>query len=139
MEGRWCTSCGVKFTPRAQSPAQTYCPLTECQRMRKRVWQQAKRRSDPDYSANQSKAQADWARKNPDYWRSYRAANPEYTQGNRSSQQIRNATRRIAKSDASIDAILLQDGIYRLQPIGAEADSGKVILVRLTILGNADP
>jgi hypothetical protein len=139
MEARWCTSCGIKFTPRAQSPAQTYCPLEDCQRMRKQVWQQAKRRSDPDYSANQANAQADWARKHPDYWRSYRAANPDYTQGNRSNQQIRNATRRIAKSDASAVVIALQDGIYRLQPIGAEVNSDKVILVRLTILGKADP
>ncbi len=138
MEDRWCNACGCKFTPRAQSPKQTYCPLAECQQTRKQVWQQAKRRSDPDYSANQAKAQADWGRKHPDYWRSYRASNPDYTQGNRSNQQIRNAARRIAKSDASIDAILLQDGIYRLQLMGAKADSDKVMLVRLTILGKAD-
>ena len=35
------------------------------------------------------------------------------------NQQIRNATRRIAKSDVSFDEVLRQDGIYRLQPIGA--------------------
>jgi hypothetical protein len=139
MEDRWCNACGRKFTPRAQSPKQTYCPLAECQQTRKQVWQQAKRRSDPDYSANQSEAQADWARKHPDYWRSYRAANPGYTQGNRSNQQVRNAARRIAKSDASAGAIALQDGIYRLQLIGADANSDKVVLARLTILGKADP
>jgi hypothetical protein len=138
MEDRWCNACGCKFTPRAQSPNQTYCSLAECQQTRKQVWQQAKRRSDPDYSANQSGAQADWARKHPDYWRSYRASNPDYTQSNRSNQQIRNAARRIAKSDASTGSGTLQDGIYRLQLIGAEADSGRVILVRLSILGKAD-
>lgn len=139
MEDRWCNSCGVKFTPRAQSPGQTYCPLAECQQTRKQVWQQAKRRSDPDYSANQAKAQADWTRKNPDYWRSYRTSNPEYAQSNRVNQRGRNAARRIAKKDASTESAALQDGIYRLQLIAADSHHDKEILVRLTILGKADP
>jgi hypothetical protein len=138
MEDRWCTSCGVKFTPRAQSPTQTFCALAECQRMRKQVWQQAKRKSDPDYSANQSKAQAQWAKKHPDYWRTYRAENPSYVQDNRSNQRLRNATRRIAKNDASANAAALPDGIYRLQLIDADAESGKIVLVRLSVLRRAD-
>jgi uncharacterized Zn finger protein (UPF0148 family) len=138
MEDRWCSACGVKFTPRAQSPGQTYCPLAQCQRTRKQVWQQVKRRSDPDYSANQAKAQKDWAEKNPDYWRSYRATNPEYVQSNRVKQGSRNAARRIAKMDTSTRPGALSDGIYRLQLIGADAHPDKVVLVRLTILGKAD-
>lgn len=137
MEDRWCSACGVKFTPRPQSPAQTYCPLAGCQRTRKQVWQQAKRRSDPDYSANQAKAQTDWTRKNPDYWRSYRAKHPEYVQSNRANQRGRNAMRQIAKSDASDGAAPLQEGIYRLQLIGEGASPDKVVLVRLVILRDA--
>ena len=57
MEDRWCNACGIKFSPRAQSPHQAYCAQPDCQRERKRVWQQAKRRSDPDYTVNQSKSQ----------------------------------------------------------------------------------
>lgn len=138
MEDRWCSACGVKFTPRAQAPAQAYCSLAQCQRTRKQVWQQAKRRSDPDYSANQAKAQNDWARKNPDYWRSYREANPEYVHSNRVNQRSRNAARRIAKMDASTSRVSIPDGIYRLQLLGADAEPDKVVLVRLTILGGAD-
>lgn len=135
MEDRWCNACGVKFTPRAQSPGQTYCALPQCQRARKQVWQQAKRRSDPDYSANQAKAQSDWVKRNPDYWRSYRQANPDYALRNRSSQNLRNTARRIAKSDASIEGITLKDGLYRLQLMEPSTESEKVVLVRLTVLG----
>lgn len=73
MSERWCNACGQTFLPRPQSPRQTYCPKASCQKARKLLWQRTKRRSDQDYIANQSKANAAWARRNPDYWRRYRA------------------------------------------------------------------
>jgi hypothetical protein len=134
MEDRWCNACGLKFTPRAQSPRQTYCALEECQSIRKQVWQQAKRRSDPDYFENQAKAQSTWAKKNPDYWRSYRASHPEYVKNNRANQRSRNGARQIAKSDASSLTERLPDGIYRLQLMGANHALGSVLVVQLSFL-----
>lgn len=41
-------------------------------------WQK-KRVNDEDYRENQAQAHESWKRKNPDYWKNYRANNPEYT------------------------------------------------------------
>ena len=50
---RHCTCCGKPFEPRPQVPDQTFCSAPDCQRARKRQWQRAKLRSDPDYRINQ--------------------------------------------------------------------------------------
>jgi len=50
---------------------------------------------DPDYRDNQKRAQKQWRDSHPDYWRDYRAANPEYAQQNRERQRDRNALRRL--------------------------------------------
>lgn len=74
MNERWCSACGKKFFPRAQSPNQAYCSEAQCQAARKLLWQKTKRRSDKDYAANQSKAHAAWVKRNPDYWKNYRGS-----------------------------------------------------------------
>ncbi len=73
MEERWCSACGQLFSPRAQCPRQSYCSQPACQKARKLLWQKTKRHSDTDYVKNQAKASADWAKRNSDYWRRYRA------------------------------------------------------------------
>jgi hypothetical protein len=68
-----CASCGREFTVRPQSPQQTFCSSLECQRARRRRWNQAKLGADADYRANQLAAQRAWHDRNPGYWQSYRA------------------------------------------------------------------
>lgn len=137
MESRWCTACAKPFVPRSQSPHQTYCPEPDCQRERRRLWQKAKRISDPDYLENQLQAQRAWNGRNPDYWRAYRADHPAYVATNRLKQRTRNdqgAMSPVAKMDASAAAIPLQDGLYTLtllDPVGV-AKMG-VWTVRLTL------
>ena len=117
MASRRCAVCGEQFAPRAQVPKQSTCAAVECQRERKRRWQQAKLQSDPAYRENQSQANKAWAKKHPQYCRDYRAANPEYVERNRAQQRIRNSRRRkadIAKMDASAPQMSLTTGIYRL-------------------------
>ena len=85
MMHRRCACCGRPFEPRPQVPEQAYCSAPDCQRARKRRWQQTRLRSDPDYRHNQRDAQRAWLDRNPDYWRSYREAhshqsNPERRQ-----------------------------------------------------------
>lgn len=63
-----CQSCGHPFTPRPQNPNQTYCTDPECQRERRRRWQQQKRRDDADYRDNDARASKAWAIDNPEYW-----------------------------------------------------------------------
>lgn len=67
-----CASCGRAFLARTQSPKQTYCSEPECQRERRRRWNRAKLKSDPDYRANQAAAHRAWHDRNPDYWKTYR-------------------------------------------------------------------
>ena len=137
MTTRWCSSCGQAFAPAPQVPRQMYCALPDCQRERRRLWQIAKRRSDPDYLANQARAQKAWAERNPGYWRAYRDSNPDYASGNRAQQRTRNRKRVIAKMDASPPS--LPAGIYELQFLGADFAQKDVWLVSLRLLPPSGP
>lgn len=139
MEKRWCTACGQVFDPRPQSPRQAYCARVECQLARKRLWQQAKRKTDYGYYENQLEAQGRWRRKNTDYWRQYREEHPVYVATNREQQSDRNSRRAqksalIAKSDASSD-IFPASGVYRLVELQAN-QRGKIRewFVQLTLM-----
>lgn len=139
MESRWCTACGFAFELRPQVPHQTYCSKTTCQKERRRLWQQVKRLSDPDYLENQSLAQHAWAVRNAQYWRNYRESHPDYVSRNRARQRERNCDRRnagIAKSDASNSQISLAPGIYQLSILAApKIAKSDVWLVELTLYG----
>jgi len=122
MEIRRCAACGQAFRPRSQVPLQCYCAAPACQRERRRRWQRAKRRSDPDYQDNQAWAQRAWQKRNPHYWREYRRTHPQYRECNRTQQRERNARRRdplIAKMDASTPVFPMPSGIYRMRPAPA--------------------
>ena len=90
METKTCNACGCTFTPRHQNPNQSYCANSECQRERRRRWQQQKRRDDADYRDNDVRAAKAWAIENPEYWKQYRDENPAYAERNRNLQQQRN-------------------------------------------------
>lgn len=120
MESKRCASCGKSFHPRPQTPKQIYCSAPECQRERRRRWQQARRQNDPDYRADQARAQAAWSTQHPDYWRDYRRAHPEYSERNRILQQKRDAQRRVrllAKKNASTPETPVPAGLYRLTAV----------------------
>ena len=88
-----------------------------CQRERRRRWQQAKRKGDPAYQDNQSRAQRAWRERNPDYWREYRRTHPKYSERNRTQQRERNDRRRqrlIAKMDVSKPTSPIPSGIYQI-------------------------
>ncbi|MDO9469003.1 MAG: hypothetical protein Q7J36_17010 [Thiobacillus sp.] len=126
MDSKLCAACGQLFMPRPQTPTQIYCPAHDCQRERRRRWQQSKRHHDPDYHDNQARAQQAWSRRNPDYWRQYRDVHPAYVARNREMQRERNSRKKdrpIAKMDASTAALAprLASGVYYLMPL---KDSG---------------
>ena len=80
MTSKICACCGQPFEPRPQVPNQTYCVLPACQRARRQRWQHDKMQSDPDYRDNQIRSQRAWLERHPEYWRNYRATNPEYVE-----------------------------------------------------------
>jgi hypothetical protein len=109
-------------------PNQTYCSRRECQQERRRGWQHRKIHEDPDYRANQTQAQRLWRDQHPEYWRDYRARNPEYVERNRQQQQDRNQRRGavIAKMDALETANPLISGTYRLVHLCGEGVIAKM-------------
>lgn len=121
MESRWCNACGSAFTPRPQAPRQSYCTEPQCQKERRRLWQQAKRRSDPDYLSNQARANRAWAERNPDYWQRYREEHTTYTQTNRQKQRERNGRAVPLQFDG--DAAALESppsGLYEIRRLDGE-------------------
>lgn len=77
--------------------------------------------TDPDYRENQARGQRAWLDRNPDYWREYRKARPEYSARNRELQKKRDYRRSdtpLAKMGVSMPAQTLPAGIYHLRPIG---------------------
>jgi hypothetical protein len=90
MESKYCVACGQSFLPRPQTPHQTFCSASSCQRTRKQQWQRNKLQVDPDYQENQKRVQKDWLKRNPGYYRQYRASHPDYVAENRFQQRKRN-------------------------------------------------
>jgi hypothetical protein len=114
-----CAACGKEFRPRPQG-RQQYCSANPCQRERRRRWQQAKRKDDPDYRENQSRAHQAWSKRNPEYWAQYRQSHADYRERNKKMQRDRNSKRKssqIAKMDVSESKNALS-GTYLLTPIG---------------------
>jgi hypothetical protein len=124
MQMRRCAACGEAFRPRSQVPKQSYCGAAACQRVRRRRWQQIKRRSDADYRENQARAQRAWAQGHRAYWREYRRTHPQYCESNREAarqrQRRRRRATRFAKMDASTLLSRVPSGTYRIVPATAE-------------------
>lgn len=138
MTHRYCKACGGKFRARPQVPHQAYCSASECQRERRRRWQQEKRRTDPDYRDNDARNSKEWAAEKPDYWKQYRLTHPDYADRNRGLQQDRNRKQReavIANEDVSAPAAPLPSGRYRLIPITADGiANGDAWIVEIAVL-----
>jgi rubredoxin len=120
-------------------PAQPDDAPRGCQQARKRLWQQAKRRTDYSYYQNQLEAQERWRQKNQTYWRQYREEHPDYEMANRELQRVRNARRDhrsllIANSDTS-SGDSLNSGTYRLVEVLAnQRERQHEWLVHLTVI-----
>ncbi len=121
MDPRPCAACAKPLRPRAQRPDQIFCPAPECQRERKRRWQQERRKRDPDYRENEARGARQWRERHPEYWRRYREANVGYRERNRAlqAQRDRNCARdRLANGDVSTTDPPIASGLYRLSLVG---------------------
>lgn len=141
MTIRKCLICRKHFTSHPHVKHQQTCSDQECQRERRRRWQQAKRKADQTYAARQQKHTDAWLQAHPDYWHEYRGRHPEYVARNREQQKSRNETRRskaIAKSDASFLETLLPAGIYEFRRCdSAGIANGDAWLVKIALLSIA--
>lgn len=125
---RRCAACGKSFRVRPQVPDQSYCSDPACQRERKKLWQRNRRSTDADYRDNQSRAQQAWLARNPNYWRQYRARNPQYTEGAGGRQLSSAQERRIESAAPSTQdehpngkALALPGGYYRMRVVQQDA------------------
>jgi hypothetical protein len=113
-----CLGCRCKRLANPRSKNQKYCGLPDCQRARKRVWQQKKRASDPDYLKNLRDSQKRWQESQPDYWREYRRKHPKKT--------TRTLTFEGAKSEKLSKDLEILSGNYILsilKPVQAKTDT----------------
>lgn len=138
MERKTCSACGRLFTARPQTPHQTYCTHPECQRERRRRWQQRKRQGDSDYRDNDLRNSKSWALENPQYWKQYRDENPVYVERNRNLQQQRNQKQRsavIANEDVSNRFSRFPSGRYIMAQVLADGTiGGNTWVVEITTL-----
>ena len=141
METKICNACGHIFTPRPQIPNQSYCSHPECQRERRRRWQQQKRHGDSDYRDNDIRTSKTWASENPGYWKRYRDENPAYVELNRNLQQQRNQKQRatmIANEDVSHALTTPPSGRYQMARILEDGTiGGQTWIVEITTLAVA--
>jgi hypothetical protein len=126
---RICKSCNNPFQPHPKVPGQLFCRKIECQKERRRRWQQKKRATDKNYIDNQVEAQKAWLKRTPDYWKKYREKNSKYTKRNRMLQKERNNKRKkllnmpgfVKSGIAKMDELNKKNGIisgyYRLIPV----------------------
>jgi hypothetical protein len=110
---------------------QRYCSRAECQKARRKVWQQQKLEKDEDYRRNQADAQRRWRERHPEYWRRYRESHPDYVRRNRELQGQRDLRRRkitaepeqgseaLAKMDSFCPSNPIESGTYKITPLDA--------------------
>jgi hypothetical protein len=121
MQRLRCANCNDLFTPAPQVPKQTYCSKHNCQKERRKQWQKNRLQSDPDYRANQSRAQKAWTEKNPNYWRELRQTGPVY--GNSDPAEEDFLKQDSQKPSIKMDSLnatqnlkkALFDGVFRLK------------------------
>lgn len=139
MTCKACAHCGQLFTA-LRNPKQTYCSAPDCQKARKRQWQQRQRLSDPDFAQARRDAQRKWAEGNRGYWRQYRQSRQQYATSNRKKQRQRNAATRsvvIAKTDASNPLQHLRPGLYAIRPAPSQAIAKTdALLVEITFISS---
>ncbi len=146
MEKRRCAACRKLFHPRPQSPGQKFCSAAECQRERKRRWQEARRAADSDYRENDVQANRQWRRRHPGYWREYRRRHPQSLIRNREKQRERDRSRRLqapqpfptprlANENASNLQSPFETGTYRMIPVtGGDLANENACLVKIALL-----
>ena len=134
---RACKNCHRLFMP-VRNGRQQFCSDRLCQNARKSTWRLKKHQRDPDYRWNQNEASKRWRKKNPQYWKAYRASHPLYEEANRLKQRERhmrlykeperepdppdsspsysNKASQFANRDALISKNPIEAGVYQLIP-----------------------
>ena len=135
-------NCRRPFVPDPRVKNHRYCSRKECRRLRKRRWQSEKMKTDPDYRKNQQESHQCWIEQNRDYYRSYRAKNPQQVTRNRLLQKLRDQKRRdrsLAKMDTSKSLYSVKPGYYHLIPAKRDLAKMDPISPQYLLIPNSSP
>lgn len=135
-------NCRRPFVPDPRVKNHRYCSRMECRRLRKRHWQSEKMKTDPDYRKNQQESQQCWIEQHRDYYRRYRAKNPQYVTRNRLLQKLRDQKRRdrsLAKMDTSKSRYPVIPGYYHLIPAKGDLAKMDSISPQYLLIPNTSP
>ena len=144
---RACKHCHRLFIP-VHNPQQQFCSRSKCQNLRKSAWRREKHKHDSDYRENQNQACKRWRKKNPEYWKHYRAAHPPYTEGNRYKQRQRtqafykgpepphpSKASQFANSDALTPKNPFKAGMYQLIPLPYDGFANSdALIVKISVI-----
>jgi hypothetical protein len=124
-----CQNCGLEKPGNYRLVEQKYCSDLECQRARRREYQNNRRKEDAVYRQNETAYQNAWRRSSSArYQRAYRDAHPDYVEKNRQQQRERNRKRRAQEMPEASAVIVkmnscssIKSGTYLLTPCQIKA------------------
>jgi len=89
MRERRCGYCQKSFRPSKFQPLQTVCDEAVCQRQRRTDYHRQKIAADPEYRDVCRDSQQKWRERHPDHWQHYRTEHPDVVARNRDPQKFR--------------------------------------------------
>lgn len=92
---RPCRYCAKSFEPSRFHPSQSACSSKPCQDQRRAARRAQQLASDAEYREVCRDSARKWRAANKDYWKQYRARNPQSTAQNRDQQRQRDERQRL--------------------------------------------
>ena len=139
MQNKHCKACHASFKPCPQVANQTYCSKSECQKVRRKLWQKTKRQTDPSYRENQYAAHRAWLNRNPNYTRTNR-------QPHRNSNNVVHSETlqpkisactpcgNCEKMDSLIGQSVITSGTYCLRALGDKTKKMDAWIVEISVI-----
>ncbi len=139
MQNKQCKACNALFKPCPQVVNQTYCSKRECQRVRKRMWQKAKRQTDPSYRENQYAAHRAWLNRNPEYVSTNRKSlrepnNVAHFETLQSKTCFSTSCEGCEKMDSLIEQSAISSGTYCLKSLNDQTKKMDAWIVKITVI-----
>ena len=120
MRERRCGYCQKSFRPSKFQPLQTVCGEAVCQRQRRTDYHRQKIAADPEYRDVCRDSQQKWRERHPDYWQHYRTEHPDVVARNRDRQKFRDRRQHLRNLANNTSALDLKHSAAPVWLVGAE-------------------
>lgn len=121
MTQRNCRFCKNQFEPSRFHPEQAVCSHQQCQQRRRSESRKRKLDTDAEYRQVCRDSARKWRARHPDYWTTYRAANPASTQHNCNLQRKRDLRQRLVDLANNNSALNLKSSVAAVWWVGPAA------------------